>query len=117
MKNPDSFKLQDDILVIDYVDKNSSINEIYIFTYIDYTAENSYGGTVRSIAVYEGYTYIGELEDFDDMEKDDENYAIALQSRIAYLERGLYGDSEDLISEIVSAKKIASKLHIDYTKK
>lgn len=117
MKNPDSFKLQDDILFIDYVDPNSSNNEIYIFTYIDYTAENSYGGTVRSTAVYEGYTYIGELEDFDNMERDDENYTVALHSRIAYLERGLYGDSENLSSEIVSAKKIASKLHIDYNKK
>ena len=63
MKSPDSFKLQNDCLVI-HTDKTDN----YLF--IDYTSDNSYGANLRGMAVFKNYSYLGDYdskkEDFED---------------------------------------------------
>jgi len=67
LKDPDSFKLYEDVLVIWYTDL---AGDYCFYTYIDYSAKNSYGAMVRSTAMYKGYSYVGNMEDIDDLKKD-----------------------------------------------
>lgn len=109
MKSPDSFKLQEDALII--IDKN--LNR-YLF--IDYTAENSYGASIRSVAIFSGYTYLG---DYDDTDREFSNYSEHLDflwARVVFSHWKLSGNNNEQItsSEIIEAKKIGNKLKIQY---
>ena len=64
LKDPDSLKLYEDVLIIWYTDLEGDYN---FYTYINYGAKNSYGAMSRSIAMYEGYSYIGDMEDTEDI--------------------------------------------------
>lgn len=65
LKDPDSLKLYEDVLIIWFTDLEGDYN---FYTYISYGAKNSYGAMSRSIAMYEGYSYIGDMEDIEDIE-------------------------------------------------
>ena len=64
LKDPDSLKLYEDVLIIWYTDLEGDYN---FYTYINYGAKNSYGAMIKSIAMYEGYSYIGDMEDIEDI--------------------------------------------------
>jgi len=63
LKDPDSFKLRDDVLVIYNPEKSDPFS---MYVYIDYSANNSYGASIRSIAVYHYYEYLGDLKNEND---------------------------------------------------
>lgn len=111
MKSPDSFKLQDDCLIIltDKFDK-------YLF--IDYTSANSYGANLRGLAIFKNYSYLGDSDSEKDDFKDKEKYADFVLAKLYLAGWRLYGDEYEGIisSEKVKAERIGRKLKIDYTK-
>lgn len=110
MKSPDSFKLQDNVVII--VDKNSNK-----YTFIDYTAENSYGASIRNVAIFSGYTYLGNYDDKDEDNFDDSSqYLDFLWARVVLTQWKLEGDNSKEVtsSEIIEAKRIGKKLKIQY---
>jgi len=106
LKDPDSLKLYEDVLIIWYTDLEGDYN---FYTYINYGAKNSYGAMSRSIAMYEGYIYIGDMEDIEDtditniikMEPEERNeHAKLLKAQIPYLSFIAEGiDNEDISKE------------------
>lgn len=72
LKDPDSLKLYEDVLIIWYTDLEGDYN---FYTYINYGAKNSYGAMSKSIAMYKGYSYIGDMEDIEDINIEDINIA------------------------------------------
>ena len=63
MKVPDTFILQGDILIL------TDPEDISItYTFIDYSAENSFGVPLRDRAVYSNYDYMGSYYDIESKE-------------------------------------------------
>lgn len=61
MKDPDSFKLRDDVVVI--VDEK---NHIY-YTFISASGSNSYGASIRSVSIFKDGKYFSDLDDEDEL--------------------------------------------------
>ena len=61
MKDPDSFKLRDDVVVI--VDEK---NHIY-YTFISASGSNSYGASIRSVSIFKDGKYFADLDDEDEL--------------------------------------------------
>lgn len=117
LKDPDSLKLYDDVLVVFYTGKEY-IEEVDFFSYIDYGAKNSYGAMNRNTALYSGYDYIGTMEDAEDIDvikitfsgrSLTDNEMRLLRARLAYLSYQL-SKEEAKSYEIVDREKIMRKL-------
>jgi len=103
LKDPDSLKLYEDVLIIWYTDLEGDYN---FYTYINYGAKNSYGAMSKSTAMYKGYSYIGDMEDIEDIniaETDSEKIyekLKLLQAEMPYLHYMAIGiDNEKDISK------------------
>lgn len=60
LKDPDSLKLYEDVLVIFYKTDDHNYD---FYTYIDYGAKNSYGAMVRNTAIYVNRKYVCTMEE------------------------------------------------------
>jgi|GEM_PF-6848464 len=60
MKNPSSFTIHGDIIVLEYT---YDTNKTTTITAIDNSAENSYGGTTRDYSFFQDGKYLGEYDD------------------------------------------------------
>ena len=115
MKDPDSFKLREDVLVI-------TSNQGNRYVYINHSANNSYGAAVTGIAMCAEDEYICDVDD-DTSDLDLEALKKEISCSLIYSEWELTHDGtitakEPQIKqwEFVIMKKIAKKLHIDYKK-
>lgn len=69
LKNPDSFKLYDEIILLRAVDYET--NEENEWMFIEYGATNGYGAMVRSTDAFDQQGYLGDInEDEDDFKED-----------------------------------------------
>lgn len=96
LKDPDSLKLYDDVLVIWFENDDGDLN---FYTYIDYGGKNSYGAMIRGDAMYKGYSYLGsenDLDEYDDIpiweKASDVEYINLLEAAAAKSYWYLYGD-------------------------
>lgn len=131
MKDPDSFKLQSDII---YVKLNSEIEEYNNkdVLFIEYSAKNGYGGNVKSVACFFDGKYVDlddELEkvyesDYNSLdeyieaaEKALDDYALVFNMKEYLLDWNLSGSGSDSFSMtyVISAKKIAEKAKCEYS--
>ena len=113
MKDPDSFKLRNDVLVI--VAKEDDGRNTY--TYITASGNNSYGASITSTAMFKNYSYIGDYEDdYEDFDTNAEKleFLTAKKYLLAWNLAGENGEDNWVSAELVSGKKIAKKLHIEY---
>lgn len=67
MKDPDSFKLRNDVMVVRYEDKNG-VRTYY--TFINASANNSYGAAMQSVSVFKDATYFADLDDYDEWQDE-----------------------------------------------
>lgn len=109
MKDPDSFKLREDVVVIVDEDVNT-------YTFISYSSNNSYGAALTGLAMYENYTYVGDYYDDDDDFGSTEELKAFKKAKATLAMWRLGGSKNWISSEAVSRKKIGKKLHIDYLK-
>lgn len=125
-KDPDSFKLQSNIVYVKLkVDGNDYYDGKDVY-FIEYSARNGFGGNVKSIACFFDGEYIDLDKDIEKVYESDyssnSDYIDALEDSLKeygpvmamnkYLsEWNLLGSSSDSFeeSEIISAKKIAKK--------
>lgn len=69
LKDPDSFKLYSDIQLFKTYDYETDELDGDVYMLIDYGAKNSYGGMIRSVAVFDEVGYCGDMdEESDDIE-------------------------------------------------
>ena len=99
LKDPDSFKLQEDILLLWY--KDSEEGELEFYTYISYGAKNGYGAMDRDTAMYKGYTYVGDFEELENTEEEEKKQLLlhAQTPYLIYKAYNLIGKDENEISE------------------
>lgn len=102
LKDPDSFKLYDDILVI-YQDINENNSVSYI--YIDYGAKNSFGGMIRKTAMFKEYNYVGNYGDADGYDVNAEN----IDRSLDFLNAGLTYLSYQVGTDSAKDYKIIAK--------
>jgi len=103
LKNPASFMLYDDIMIYPHDDDYDTL------VYISYGGTNSYGGMVKSVAVFEETTYLGDYNDdksdFDTLSEYDYFILARLPYKLNYLMNG-----NDKGFTYVNANKIMRKL-------
>lgn len=107
MKDPNSFRLEDNVLVI--------YDETDCYVYIISSGTNSYGGRVSDISYFVNGEYIGN-DDSDEFESSQEKlvFSKAKVNLSAWkLSESDYTDYYDS-AKLVDKKKVAKKLHIDY---
>lgn len=107
MKDPDSFKLYDDVLVVYYY-ISAEDDSVGFYTYIDSGAKNSYGGMARDTAMYFNNEYVGSIEDairLDGVLISNDNDLTLKKTHLPYLAY-LANSNSVLFSEIVSKEKI-----------
>lgn len=114
LKDPDSLKLYEDVLIIWYTDLEGDYN---FYTYINYGAKNSYGAMIKSIAMYEGYSYIGDMEDIEDIniaetdsEKRNERLKLlkAETPYLSYIAKGIQNEkdiSKEGVKKVIRVNK------------
>ncbi len=123
MKDPDSFILTDDVIVVRT--KESSISSSHQYVFISYKAKNSFGANISDTAVFCDGKYYSSAYEPDLREsdyKDSEKYRLArieqLDMKIAFsswMAEGSYSN-EFTETEQVDMKKIAQALKIQYKK-
>ncbi len=115
LKDPDSLKLYEDVLIIWYTDLEGDYN---FYTYINYGAKNSYGAMSKSIAMYEGYSYIGDMEDIEEvtniikMDPEKRNEQLKLLNAkipfLCYMAKGIDNEkdiSKEGVKEVIRVNK------------
>lgn len=88
LKNPDSFKLYDDIQVLQVYNRDTdSLENEYMF--IKYGGSNSYGAMVKSTCAFDEVGYLADMD--DDLEESDfssasryKAYNLMLANRLLY---------------------------------
>jgi predicted nucleic acid-binding Zn ribbon protein len=113
LKDPDSLKLYEDVLVVWYAATNE---EIVFYTYISYGAKNGYGAIGRDIAIYRGYEYIGDFSDEQD-ENDVEKKATIIKAEVPYLLykfMGVNSDTNEGVKKATYVKKEKIMKKIDW---
>ncbi len=141
MKDPDSFKLRNDVMVIRHEDKDGL--KTY-YTFIHHSANNTYGASMQSVSVFKDGTYFADLDDYDEISNEaskysdaymknhrDEDYKKAmdafdkaeelLDAQIWYKFGAGYDGSESsdgtkLTTTIVSKKTVSKQAKVDYVK-
>ena len=119
MKDPSSFTLTGNLVVIDGEDGNGKTSK---YIYIPSSGTNSYGGRVSNTEIFVGGSYLCDLSEVTDFEMGDDEYFPALYAAMHYLGWTTYGEDYPkeagkskvvvLSADEVSAKKIARKLHV-----
>lgn len=83
MNDEDSFRLEDDIVIIDYADGYGVNVEKNKYTYISYSANNGYGARMKGVAMYKGFIFVGKYDDDSDEIEDIEETETLLKAQIA----------------------------------
>lgn len=119
MKDPSSFTLTGNLVVIDGEDKDGKTSK---YIYIPSSGTNSYGGRVSNTEIFVRGSYLCNLSEVTDFEMGDDEYFPALYAAMHYLGWTTYGEDYPkeagkskivvLSADEVSAKKIARKLHV-----
>ena len=103
MKNPDSFKLYDEILILEKYDTTGNLE--YTYTIIEYGATNGFGGMTKGEAIFKNGTYIADLYDNFDV-SDLEKAAVLTELHIL-----LYtGDATSFEKIDIDTEKIKNKI-------
>ena len=82
MKDPDSFKLYEDIQIFECYERETG-ECMHSYMIIDYGGRNGYGGMVRSSALFDGDEYCGDLNE-EGGEITDRTSAERYESRLGF---------------------------------
>lgn len=119
LKDPDSLKIRGDIIYIE-VDDDGEQN---CYTYVFYSANNSFGASTTGTAMFKNHRYIGDYSD------DTDDLDVTLEEKLEIVKTQLHlagwnllakfgsdptKSSDWLYAEYVSCKKIAKKLNVEY---
>lgn len=103
LKNPDSFKLYDEIFLLEKYDTAGNLE--YTYTIIEYGATNGFGGMTKGEAIFKDNTYIADFDDNVDV-SDLEKTEVLLELHLL-----LYKGDTTLFEKIdVDIEKIKNKI-------
>lgn len=119
LKSPESLIIYSDVIVVYYRHEDAVDSDgVQYYTYIEYGAENSFGGMVRDIAIFEGYTYIGTFDEIEDLRREVPNLEQNEEEKLIQLIRCqlpyfkyYVGDDENVLSfQIINKDKLLRNL-------
>lgn len=110
MKDPDSFKLYDEIEVYRIYNDDGSLNRRY--TIFKYGGTNSYGGIVSNEAIFEDQTFLINYDDeLTDADKKDIDMGIRkAYAKLYFAHMALYGLDDNTEEADINIDKIKSKV-------
>ena len=118
LNHPDSFILIGDVLMVSADSEAEAPGE---YTFIEYSAENSYGDRLDGLAMFKNHAYIGDLEDNTDTNANMSDTEIdtvieIADTKLVVLRYRLGGGAETdhETYELVSGKTIAANLDIEF---
>ena len=114
MNDEDSFRIEDDILIFDYIDE---YDERYNFTFIPYSANNGFGSRTKDCAVFNYGVYLSNYSDEGKIDEDNrenkeevKRILTFLNSKVA-LEKYNCGELKDINNiQIVDDDRIKNKV-------
>ncbi len=110
MRDPDSFKLYDEMFLLRHYDENGEND--YTYTIFKYGGANVYGAITTDEAIFKDGEYI--MDYADEPDEDDSNY---IEQLLAKAELGLFmlsgGDSEEWKMIDIDIEKIKYKMGLE----
>ena len=114
VKAPDTFVLRGDILGISVDSEDKHPGE---YTFIEYSAANSFGTPLRGVAMFKDHRYIGDMNDDVDSIDDSDEKLEFLATRLVFLGLRLVGgDTDHVKHEWFDGAKFANKLGVEFEK-
>ena len=109
MKNPDSFKLYDEMFLLKYHGEDGNV--VYTYTIFKYGGANGYGAITTDEAIYKDGKYI--MDYADEPDEDDSNYVeqLGVQLDLALLRYNGVGDTWEKVD--IDVEKIKRKMGIE----
>ena len=106
MRDPDSFKLYDDMFLIEVLEDDGSVK--YTYTLFKYGGANGYGAITTDQAIFKDGTYI--MDYGDEPDEDSSDYAEQLTTRLDLSLYSLVGDGDGYRTIDVDIAKIKDKM-------
>ena len=109
MRDPDSFKLYDEMFLLKHFDENGEND--FTYTIFKYGGANGYGAIVTDEAVFKDGEYL--MDYADEPDEDDPNYLDQLLAKIHFNAYILSGDSDTWQMVDIDIEKIKDKMGLD----
>ena len=109
MRDPDSFKLYDEMFLLKHYDDNGE--QDYTYTIFKYGGANGYGAITTDEAIFKDGEYI--MDYADDPDEDDDNYIDQLMVRLEVTGWSLLGDTDNLKMVEIDIEKIKDKMGLE----
>lgn len=108
MRDPDSFKLYDEMILLKHFDENGEND--YTYTIFKYAGTNGYGATVTEQAIFKGDEYIMDYADDPNDEEDPETSIKQWLVQRDIAEYRLIGDCDEWQKVDINVEKIKDKM-------
>lgn len=106
MKNPDSFKLYDEMVLLKKFSEDGSLKCTY--TIFKYGGTNTYGAFLTDEAIFKDHQYL--MNYADEPDKDSSDYVDQLQAKLDITKYLLEGDSDRLKMIEIDIEKVKNKM-------
>jgi hypothetical protein len=110
MKDPDSFKLYDEMFLLKHHDDDGNVN--YTYTIFKYGGANGYGAITTDEAIFKDGDYI--MDYADEPDEDDSNYLSELEVKLDlafYMMSGSDSETWDMVD--IDIEKIKNKMGLE----
>lgn len=108
MKNPDSFKLYDEMVLLKKFSEDGSLRCTY--TIFKYGGTNIYGALLTDEAIFKDHQYL--MNYTDEPDKDSSDYVDQLQAKLDITKYLLEGDSDRLKMVEIDIEKVKKKMEL-----
>ena len=109
MRDPDSFKLYDEMFLLKHFDENGEND--YSYTIFKYGGANGYGAITTDEAIFKDGEYV--MDYADEPDTSDTNYLDQCDARYALAAYRLYGDSDTWKMVDINISKIKDKMGLE----
>lgn len=109
MKDPDSFKLYDEMFLLKHFDENGDND--FTYTVFEYGGTNSFGAVTTDEAIFRDGEYI--MDYADEPDEEDSNYIDQLLVELHIAEYALTGDNDTWQMVEIDVEKIKDKMELE----
>ena len=109
MRDPDSFKLYDEMFLLKHFDENGEND--FTYTIFKYGGANGYGAIITDEAIFKDGEYI--MNYADEPDEDDADYAEQLLAKIHLIGYSLTGDNDTWKMVDIDIGKIKNKMGLE----
>lgn len=109
MRDPDSFKLYDEMFLLKHFDENGEND--YTYTIFKYGGANGYGAIITDEAIFKNGEYV--MDYADDPDTSDANYLDQADAKYAVARYVLYGDDDNWKTVDINIDKIKDKMGLE----